>query len=107
MTYDEIKLIIQKHNEKLKLEVEMKKREQEAKASEIYATASLTAQFILQLYGGKPIPSLEEVFPALAEEVPEEEKINGLTKAEFNRMMLYKEQMIDFANQRNKLLKGR
>lgn len=107
MTYGEIKLIIKKYNEKMKLELEVKQREQEAHVASLYTLASLTAQFTLTLYGGKPIPSLEEVFPALAKENPEEEKINGLSKAEYNRMMLYKEQMIDFANQRNKLNKGR
>lgn len=107
MTYGEIKLLINAYNEKTKVEIEIKKHEQEAQVASIYTLASLTAQFTLSLYGGKPIPPMEEVFPALVKEIPEEEKINGLSKAEYNRMMLYKEQMIDFANQRNKLNKGR
>lgn len=107
MTYGEIKLVIKQYNQKLKAEIEVKQREQEAHVASLYTLASLTAQFTLTLYGGNQIPSLEEVFPALAKDVPEEEKNNGLTKTEYNRAMMYKEQMIDFAQQRNKLNKGR
>lgn len=99
MTYGEIVLLIETYAKQRKIQ------RQEA-LSDIYNTAVLTADFIMTRYAGKQLPSLHEVFPGMDNEViPKEKNHNGLSECEYNRAMMYKEQMIDFANRRNKRIK--
>lgn len=61
----------------------------------------MIANFVGLTINGKPLPTINELYPSLNEEEKDKDK-DTLTKAEYNRAMLYKEQFIDFANRRNK-----
>ena len=87
MTYGEITDLIQIHREK----------EEEKTKTEIannYQIATLTAIFINRANHGEAPPTLHEIYPSIFGE-PEKE-------VEDNSWMLLKEQMIDFAEERNK-----
>lgn len=95
MSFGEINLYLKQY----KLREEAKAKEQ---LSIIYGMAALTSQFTMSAMNGKPIPSIQEVFPT---QFQEEQKENGsLSKEDELRMAMYKEQFIDFAMRRNKLL---
>lgn len=57
-----------------------------------YHLAANVAAFVNLGLNGKPIPSFFELYPNLIEEEPQEDK----------GWILYKEQLIDFANSHNK-----
>lgn len=70
----------------------------------------MIAQFVNTTMGGKKIPSFEELFPKFTEDIESKEDKefkdthNGLTRNEWNRMMLAKQQFKDFAKRRNEKL---
>lgn len=73
-----------------------------------YNLAMMISSFVGCSMSGQKIPSFSEMYPSLVTSDPEQDfkdAHNGLTRAEYNRAMMAKEQMIDFANKRNKLLK--
>jgi hypothetical protein len=59
-----------------------------------YNLANQVAQFVNLGLNGKPIPSINEIYPGLFE--PKNEPV------EDNRWMLWKERMIDYAHEYNK-----
>lgn len=66
---------------------------------EQYLQASLNANFVGFIINGKQIPPIHEIFP----EYYEEETAQKIREEqEYNQMMLYKEQMIDYMNAVNK-----
>lgn len=70
--------------------------------TQTYLLASLTANFVGCVMNGKQIPPIHQVFPEVYQELAEEER----KAQEYRAMMLYKEQMIDYAmavNKRNKV----
>ena len=60
-----------------------------------YNLATQIAQFVNLGLNGKPIPPISELYPGLFNQ-------SASKPAEDNRWMLWKEQMIDYANQHNK-----
>ena len=70
------------------------------KRQEQYLQASLTASFIGCVWGNKPIPPIHQVFPEIFEETVQSEQTQQ--DKDYMAMMLYKEQMLDFANYHNK-----
>ena len=62
----------------------------------------MTAYFIGDIINGKQIPPIQQVFPEL---YPEEMK-KQQEEQDYKAMMLYKEQMLDFANYHNKRRKA-
>ncbi len=94
MTIGEIHIVIKSFQ---------KQKEEEVKENLVgaYNTAFLTATFINSSMNGKPIPQMYELFPTLFH--PEEDKSDEeIKEQEFKAMMLYKEQMLDFAAAHNK-----
>lgn len=87
MTLKEIILFIKSIQEKEKI----KKRD-------MYLQASLNANFIGFVINGKQIPPIYDVFPESFADFAQAER----EEQEMKAMMLYKEQMIDFANAVNK-----
>lgn len=75
-------------------EVEKRKRQEQ------YLQASLTASFMGCVWGNKPIPPIHEVFPEIYVEQVQQEQTQQ--DKDYKAMMLYKEQMLDFANAHNK-----
>lgn len=61
-----------------------------------YNLATMIALFVNNTMSGKEIPSINELYPAIygEEKKPEEDD-------DYKAMMLYKEQMIDYANEYN------
>ena len=69
------------------------KENEKNRKMEMYDSAQLIATCVLSGLNGKPFPTLQEFYPTLfANPQPQEDK----------SWMLYKEQMIDFANAFNK-----
>lgn len=68
-----------------------------------YLQASLTANFVGCIISGKPIPSIYKVFP----EIYQQENQMEQEKLDYQAMMLYKEQMLDYANRINKRNKAK
>lgn len=69
-----------------------------------YLQASLTANFVGCILGGKQIPPIHQVFPENYQELAQKEQ----EEQDYKAMMLYKEQMLDYAmavNKRNKAIK--
>ena len=89
------------------LEVFQEKAEDETKKELLfsYNTARLTSMFVLNGLNGKTSPSFNELFPDLFAAAPV--KTTELTQAEYNRTMMYKEQMLDFAIAHNKKRKAK
>lgn len=65
-----------------------------------YNLADMISSFVLLKFDNKPIPKLYECFPDLFQDQKKKEE------EDMKRIMLYKEQMIDFANYHNKKRKG-
>lgn len=65
---------------------------------ELYLQASLIANFVGCAISGKEIPPIYQVFPEAFQEQAEVDQ----KEREYQAAMLYKEQMLDFANQVNK-----
>ena len=90
LTLGEINLCIDTYN-----------KEQSEKAKErvnmAYLFSSLTSRFVNLQLNGKKIPPIDEVFPALQEEAPQEQ----IDKA----MALRRDQWIAFAEHHNKMRK--
>lgn len=66
-----------------------------------YLQASMTANFVGDILSGKPIPPIQNVFPELFDDLLKKQQ----EEQDYKAMMLYKEQMLDYAkavNQRNK-----
>lgn len=63
-----------------------------------YLQASLTANFVGCVMNGKPIPPIHQVFPEIYQDLVQKEQ----EEQDYKAMMLYKEQMLDFANYHNK-----
>lgn len=63
-----------------------------------YLQASLTANFVGCILNGKPIPPIHQVFPEIYQDFIQKEQ----EEQDYKAMMLYKEQMLDFANYHNK-----
>lgn len=80
MTFKEISIFIE---EKSKYDLTMN-----------YNLASMIAHFVNLGLNGKPIPSIGEIYPGLFNTTVE--------PVEDNRWMLWKERMIDYANEHNK-----
>lgn len=95
MTYGEIILQIKTHNELDKLEAK-------ERIAANYNLAAMIANFVNLSFNGKKVPKMEALFPNLYTEEKKDE--HNLTKAEYNRAMMIKEQFIDFANRRNRKL---
>ena len=89
------------------LEAFQEKTEDEAKKELLfsYNTARLTSMFVLNGLNGKSSPSFNELFPDLFAAEPV--KTNELTQAEYNRTMMYKEQLLDCAIAHNKKRKAK
>lgn len=93
MTFDEVETVIinydkydkNKHKEQLIYD---------------YNLADLISSFTLLKMNGKPIPKLYDCYPDLFEDQKRKEK------EDMKSIMLYKEQMLDFANYHNKKRKG-
>lgn len=68
------------------------------KYEKMYLQASLIAGFVGNMLNGNPIPPIHQVFPELYKEQIELEQ----KEQEYKAMMLYKEQMLDWANAVNK-----
>lgn len=88
MTVGEIVFIVDCYNEKANMEYKKD-------LAVNYALAQNIAVAVSCHFAGKQPPSLYETYPGLFKEQQPEEK-------EDKRWMLYKEQMIDFANRHNK-----
>lgn len=72
--------------------------------TQTYLMASLTANFVGCVMNGKQIPPIHQVFPEVYEELAQKEQ----EEQDYRAMMLYKEQMLDYAmavNKRNKAKK--
>lgn len=72
--------------------------------TQTYLVASLTANFVGCVMNGKQIPPIHQVFPEVYEELAQKEQ----EEQDYRAMMLYKEQMLDYAiavNKRNKAIK--
>lgn len=72
--------------------------------TQTYLVASLTANFVGCVMNGKQIPPIHQVFPEVYEELAQKER----EEQDYRAMMLYKEQMLDYAmavNKRNKAKK--
>lgn len=72
--------------------------------TQAYLVASLTANFVGCVMNGKQIPPIHQVFPEVYEELAQKEQ----EEQDYRAMMLYKEQMLDYAmavNKRNKAKK--
>lgn len=79
-------------------------KQENMKRQDYYLQASLIANFIGFVINGKPIPPIHQVFPELyQEEQIKQEK----EEREYKAMMLYKEQMLDYANALNKRNKAK
>lgn len=89
------------------IETYQEKQEEESKREILlgYNTARLTAMFVLNGLNGKSSPSFNELFPGLLDQ-PKVDN-NRLSAAEYQRAMMYKEQMIDFAIAHNKKRKAK
>ena len=72
--------------------------QEKTKRQDLYLQASLTANFVGSIINGKPIPPIHQVFPELYQELAQKER----AEQDYKAMMLYKEQMLDFANYHNK-----
>lgn len=90
LTLKEIYLCIDTYNE------EQKERAKE-KVNMIYLVSSLTSRFVNLQLNGKKIPPIDELFPSLQGEVPQE----NIDKA----MALRRDQWIAFAEHHNKMRK--
>lgn len=73
-------------------------KKEKQKRQEYYLEATLIANFVGCVIGGKQIPAIHQVFPEIYQE---EVKIDQ-EKRDYQAMMLYKEQMLDYANRVNK-----
>lgn len=79
-------------------------QQEKQKRQDQYIQASLIANFVGCVIGGKQIPAIHQVFP----EIYQEEAKVDQEKRDYQAMMLYKEQMLDYAmrvNKRNKAIK--
>ena len=63
-----------------------------------YNQAVMVAQFVGLQLNGKPIPSMEELFPSLRSEQP----VAQNEEIEYKKAMLLKEQFMFYANAHNK-----
>ena len=90
MTIKEINIFLGAYQEKEKLSY-----------SKAYLQASLVANFVGCIINGKTIPPIHQVFPELyTDEIEQERK-------QYMAEMLYKEQMLDWANAVNKRNRAR
>lgn len=78
--------------------------QEKMKRQEYYLQASLTASFIGCVWGGKPIPPIQEVFPEVYDE--QLRQMQNMQDKDYMATMLYKEQMLDFAMSHNKRRKA-
>ena len=82
----------------MNVQIKVFQEQEKSNYERIYILASLTANFVGQVFNGKPIPPIHQVFP----EYYVEENNIAQQQQEYNAAMLYKEQMLDWAIAINK-----
>ena len=85
----------------IQIDADQEQRENEVRTqvANAYNLAGLIALFIGNSFNGQKNPSIEELYPQL---FPTEPSTPGMSDVEYQRMMMYKEQFMDFAEAHNK-----